>query len=179
MRPTPSLTEPEAVARFLEDPSSENYGALYRAVMPQVLAFFRARDCAPEIAEDLAQDVMLTLYRQSAQLRDRNLFRPWLFRIARNALLRYRQKNRNQAEAMEPTQLDTIAAETSDPLATPQFLQWMRALNDAEREVVILKYVQGSEYHEIATLLEMPAGTVQWRVFQSIKKLAARFGGRR
>jgi len=47
--------------------------------------FFRTRGCDLALAEDLAQEVMLSVYRKAAQVRDRASFRAWLFRIARNA----------------------------------------------------------------------------------------------
>lgn len=166
------IDEREAVAQFLARPDSQSYSALFRVLVSRVTGYFRARGCRPPADEDLAQDVLLTVYLQSHQLRDRNLFRPWLFKIARNTLLQHRRK----PELEEAGDLDVHAAPAADPLAGMQMRQWLAVLNPDEREAVLLRYVEGLEYHEIASALEIPLGTAQWRVFQSKKKLAARFG---
>jgi RNA polymerase sigma-70 factor (ECF subfamily) len=166
------IEEREAVAQFLAQPDSQSYSALFRVLVSRVTGYFRARGCRPPVDEDLAQDVLLTVYLQSHQLRDRNLFRPWLFKIARNTLLQYRRK----PEFEEAGDLDIHAGPASDPLAGMQMREWLAVLNPEEREAILLRYVEGLEYHEIASALEIPMGTAQWRVFQSKKKLAARFG---
>lgn len=49
----------------------------------------------------------------------------------------------------------------------------MKFLDGQERETMILRFVEEWEYHEIAAAQAIPIGTVQWRVFNSKKKLAA------
>ncbi len=48
----------------------------------------------------------------------------------------------------------------------------MKFLEPVERETMTLRFVEGWEYHEIAAAKGVPIGTVQWRVFNSKKKLA-------
>jgi DNA-directed RNA polymerase specialized sigma24 family protein len=49
----------------------------------------------------------------------------------------------------------------------------MKFLDAQERETMTLRFVEEWEYHEIAAAKAIPIGTVQWRVFNSKKKLAA------
>ena len=77
-----------AMEAFLDAPNEESFAALFKSLTPRLVAFFRARGCEA-VAEDLAQEVMLTVYRKAAQVRDRALFRAWVFTIARNALSRH------------------------------------------------------------------------------------------
>jgi RNA polymerase sigma factor (sigma-70 family) len=165
-------SERELLEDFLDRPGNDTYSALFRVVAPQVMSYLRLRGCPPPAAEDLTQDVMLIMYREANRLRDRSLFRPWLFKIARNALVQYRRKQ----EREHPVEFDELPAPAGDPLAAADFSQWMKALEPKERETMMLRYVEGLEYHEIAALQEIPIGTVQWRIFQTKKKLAARFG---
>src|SRR4051812_46003600 len=81
--------EGEVTTKFLEAPNDESFAALFNTFTPQLVAFFRARRCEPTLAEDLAQEVMLIVHRKATQIRDRTLFRAWLFKIARNALCRH------------------------------------------------------------------------------------------
>ena len=52
------------------------------------------------MAEDLTQEAMPTVYCKAAQLRDRDLFRAWLFKIARNGLRWHSAKQAREVETV-------------------------------------------------------------------------------
>lgn len=163
----------EAVAQFLAQPDEDSFAALFRAMAPQLVVYFRARGCQPSVAEDLTQEVMLATFRKVGSLRDGNLFRPWLFRIAKNELLQYvRQQGRRPEVTALPTEL---SAGPWNPFDGLRLGQWLDCLAAEDRELMLLRYVDGFAYHEIAELLEIPMGTVQWRVFRLKKQLAEYF----
>lgn len=169
--------EQGAIEEFLQSPGEETYRRLFLFLAPRVIAFFRARGCDTHLAQDLAQEVMLKVYEQSSGLRQREAFRAWLFRIVRNEWL---QELRRTGRTVPTVRLNLDEHENGvadkDPLAGARFLEWMQALEPDEREIMTFRYVDGLEYHEIAEVLHMPTGTVQWKVFHSKKKLAAKFG---
>src|SRR6266478_7094601 len=86
------LRDGAVTERFLETPNEDSFADLFNTFRPQLVAFLRARSCDLALAEDLAQEVMFTVYRKASQLRDRRLFRAWLFKIARNILCRHHGK---------------------------------------------------------------------------------------
>jgi len=171
-----ALREGAVTEKFLESADQESYADLFRVFTPQLVAFFRSRGCELALSEDLTQEVMLAVYRKAAQIRDRSLFRAWLFKIARNALCR---KYGKQAREVETVDLENIAshltASSNKPAGTPafEFHNWMTLLESREREALTLRFVEDWEYHEIAAAKNIPIGTVQWRVFNAKKKLAA------
>jgi len=64
-------------------------------------------------AEDLAQEVMLTVHLKASQLRERKLFRAWLFKIARNALSHYYRKQAAEVQTVDLADVaDRVAAAT-------------------------------------------------------------------
>ncbi len=150
---------------------------LFRVIAPQVIAFLRVRGCEPSLAEDISQEIMLTVYRKSGGLRQRDLFRAWLFRVARNALLQHHRTAARQVptEDIEHA-LRNRGKAGGDWLLIFQFNEWMTALHEDEREIMTLRFVEGLEYHEIASVLSLPLGTIQWKIFHSKRKLMARFG---
>src|SRR5208283_322593 len=93
--------ETAVTEKFLQAPSDDSFSDLFKILTPQLVAFFRARNCKLPLAEDLAQDVMFVVYRKAAQIRDRLLFRAWLFRIARNALCRHYSKQTREVETVD------------------------------------------------------------------------------
>jgi len=161
--------------KFLETPNADSFTKLFSTFTPQLIAFFRARGCELALAEDLAQEVMLIVYSKAAQIRDRTLFRAWLFKIARNALCRHYGKQTREVETVDLAEVpDRLAAASPKPAGTPafEFLHWMAFLDSREREVMSLRFIEQWEYHEIAAVQAIPIGTVQWRVFNAKKKLA-------
>jgi RNA polymerase sigma factor (sigma-70 family) len=175
-----SLREGAVIERFLESQDEESFADLFRVFTPQLVAFFRSRGCELVLSEDLTQEVMLTVYRKAAQIRDRSLFRAWLFKIARNALCRQYGKQSREVETVDVENIaGRLVASTNKPAGAPafEFHHWMTLLESREREALTLRFVEDWEYHEIATAKNIPIGTVQWRVFNAKKKLATRLKG--
>jgi RNA polymerase sigma-70 factor (ECF subfamily) len=55
-------------------------------------------------------------------------------------------------------------------------MELLKSLEPAERDLVVLRFVEGLSYEELAVALEIPLGTVKWRVFNTRKKLARLVG---
>ncbi len=169
------LQEAAVVGAFLDEPCDESFTSLYKLFTPRLVAFYRARSCDPGLSEDLAQLVMLTVYSKAGQIRDRGLFRAWLFRIAHNALCRHYGKQMREFETVHvEDSVDRLTRVSAPGPPAFEFMHWMGFLNPREREVMTLRFVEQWEYHEIAAARDMPIGTVQWIVFNAKKKLAPR-----
>jgi RNA polymerase sigma factor (sigma-70 family) len=169
------LTEGAVVRKFLENPNEDSFTDLFNAFRPQLVAFFRARGCELALAEDLSQEVMLIVHSKAAQIRDRALFRAWLYKIAHNALYRHYRKQTREVETVDFADVaDNLVAANHKPAGTPafEFRDWMAFLNACESETMKLRFIEDWEYHEIAAAQAIPIGTVQWRVFNAKKKLA-------
>jgi RNA polymerase sigma-70 factor (ECF subfamily) len=147
---------------------------LFKSLTPQLLAFFRARGCEA-VAEDLAQEVMLIVYRKAGQVRDRGLFRAWVFTVARNALSRHWGQRSREVETVDLAEVpERFVASNDHSSGTSgfEFHRWMAFLDSQEREALTLRFIDECEYHEIAEVHTIPIGTAQWRVFNAKKKLA-------
>lgn len=179
MKSAPSIIqnlsrEAALTGEFLASASEESFTAIFSLFTPQLLAFFRARGCDIALAEDLAQEVMLKVYLKAEQLRDPLRFRAWLFSIARNTLARHYTKRTREVDLVAgEDDIDRLPSKDIEGAITPfEFMDWMERLEAREREVMMLRFVEDWEYHEIAAATSIPIGTVQWRVFNAKKKLA-------
>src|SRR5258708_21561334 len=106
-----SKHEESVTERFLDVPNERSFADLFRVFTPQLLAFFRTRGCGTGVAEDLAQEVMLTVHLKASQLRERTLFRAWLFKIARNTLNHHYRTTPPEVETANVADLaDRLAA---------------------------------------------------------------------
>lgn len=164
--------------QFLNQADEDSFNVLFRTFSPQLVAFFRRRGHEKGAAEDLAQDVMLTVYRKAGQVRDHKLFRAWLFKVARNAECRLFAQRTHQVHTVDVADLaELLPASNHNPFGpTSEFKDWMKFLDAHERETMTLRFVEEWEYREIAAAQSIPIGTVQWRVFNSKKKLAPHLG---
>lgn len=170
-----NLEEREVAERFLQNANDDSFNAMFRVFSPQLVAFFRKCGHEKDTAEDLAQEVMLTVYRKAGQIRDHNLFRAWLFKVARNTAFRYFARRTREVPTVDVADIsDFLSASNRNPLGpASEFNDWMKFLNAQEQETMTLRFIEEWEYHEIAAVQAIPIGTVQWRVFNSKKKLAS------
>src|ERR1700729_3010539 len=174
------LQECVAAQNFLESPNEDTFAAVFKIFSPQLISFFRARGCEPALSEDLAQDVLLIVYRKADQLRDRAPFRAWLFKVARSSLCRHFGKQSREVDTIDLEKVsDSLVTSIRMPAATPafEFRHWMSFLDSREQEALTLGFTEEWEYHEIAAAKAIPIGTVQWRVFNAKKKLATLLKG--
>ena len=112
---------------FLESPNDESFTEVFLMFTPQLVSFFRSHGCGPDLSEDLSQEVMLTVYRKSKQIRDRTRFRSWLFTIGRHALYRHFRKQRPEADSVDLESVIDANTKTTGPPAF-EFHHWMSIL---------------------------------------------------
>ena len=168
------LDEGAVTERFLNTPCEESFTDMFKTFTPQLVSFFRARGFQL-MAEDLAQEVMLTVYCKAEQVRDRSLFRAWMFKIARNTLCKHYGKQAREVDTVDLSDVpERLVAAGNKGAATPafEFHHWMAFLDSREGEALKLRFIEQWEYHEIAAAQGIPIGTVQWRVFSAKRKLA-------
>lgn len=119
---------------------------------------------------------MFQVYRHISQLRDHRTFYGWLFRIARIEWL----QDRRRTAALPPTVAYEPLADELDsgerPAGEGPFRKWMQYMDETEREILVLRFVEDLDYAEIGEALGVPVGTIKWKVFQAKAKLAAVLG---
>ena len=172
-----TLTEHEAVAAFLSARDEESFSALAGFLTPKLLRYFEVRGCDAHTAEELTQDVLLACYRHAATIRNSEAFTGWLYRVARNVLL---QGVRKWKRRISTVSLDGVYPDVRI-MSAPRFgdtrLSDLFACLDAgEQELIALRYVDGYNYEEIGAMLNIPAGTAKWRVFNCKIKMLAQAG---
>jgi RNA polymerase sigma-70 factor (ECF subfamily) len=131
-----------------------------------------------EDAEDVAQEAFARAYRSFRQLRERDRFRQWLVRMTwRLAIDRLRSNRRRLVRESVEAGLQTRSErETAgDPAIASERAErlWkaIDALPEKLRLVIVLAGIQGHDIREVATLLDVPDGTVKSRLFLARKQL--------
>ena len=125
-----------------------------------------------EEARDLAQEIFVRLYQTRGRWAKADMFVPWLIRVSRNLCLDHlrRRKARPPAEDIPVDEMHSLAAPGSTPeeeyvarLRKSVVHRALQALGRLSREMILLKEIQGLSLEEIASVLNIPLGTVKSR----------------
>ena len=87
--------------------------AIWGEMRERLLAYVRPRVASVQDAEDIVQEVFLRIHANLDQLQDSERLTPWIYRIARNAVVDYHRKRAATASALARL----IDDSTSDPRA--------------------------------------------------------------
>ncbi len=130
-------------------------------------------------AEDLVQDVFLKAYRSLGSLRNPELFKSWLYRIAVNKVNDFRRRQRFASlfsfgeKELEQDHPDT-APDSFENLAGKQFWERFNAflgkLPGLQQEVFRLRFLDHLNIHEIALTLNRSESAVKTHLYRGIEK---------
>jgi RNA polymerase sigma-70 factor (ECF subfamily) len=150
-------------------------GDIYRMI------YYRVR--ARMDAEDLTQDVFIRAYRNIFRLREPDRFRGWLFTIAVNRINDYLRNKRVRSIFKSSDENTDFYSEASDfqehPEALDQVLKedfWRQIeqiankLSKMEREVFMLRFLDGLSITEIAQVLKKSESTIKTHLYRALTK---------
>ena len=168
--------EKQAFEQFLATRSAESFCGLFKVFYPHHRRYLLARGVDGMVAEELAQNALFIVYRRIDDLRQKELFCGWLFKIARNELLQHlrQDRRRNRIAEFKPFNEEVVGSMFTemDFSLVSGLREWLAPLDQEEREIVALRFIDGLSYEELAVVLDLPLGTVKWRIFNARKKLA-------
>jgi len=174
-----SLSDSELIVRIAER-DRQAFDALYRRFSRRVLGLAIRRLKDRSGAEDAAQEAFNAVWRRAATYRpERGPGAPWLFAVARNAIV-------DRARARVDHVVDVPDSPTDEPGPDEQAeREWVRgrvhaavaALPPRERSVIELAYWSDLSQPEIADRLGMPLGTVKTVNRRALARLASVLDG--
>jgi RNA polymerase sigma factor (sigma-70 family) len=167
------------LAAVAERRDRQAFADLFDFYAPRVSGYLQRLGADRSSAEEMTQDVMVTLWRK-AELFDANKssVATWLFRIARNR--RIDAGRRNRIDFVDPSDyLFDIADESNadaDELIDGQFREevlrrQMAGLPAEQLELVRLAFFDGLSHSEIAERTGLPLGTVKSRIRLAFTRL--------
>ena len=135
--------------------------------------------CDEHRGEDLAQDAFARVFASRHQYDDARRFSTWLWRIALN--LCYAEARSNSRRRQPPVPLEGEDVKTGERGPHERAVQSERALlvrnalerlPESHRAVVVLREYEGLKFREIADVLDVPEGTVKWRMSEALDELS-------
>ncbi len=122
------------------------------------------------LAEEVTQETMITVWKSACTYSGRSQPSTWILGIARNkaySIMRDEKKGKRLP-------LNAAFTENPAPLIEQRqrVLAALHCLPADKREIVFLTFYENLHYKEIATLLQIPEGTVKSRMYHAKRKLA-------
>ena len=117
-------------------------------------------------ADDIAQDALVRAYVGSGSFLGLSKFSTWLFRIAYNCYIDRCRKIKPETIQPDSPQVLNIPAtdETDAAFKYQQLYMALDRLPEKEKASIILHYFEDRSIKEIASILEIPPGTVKYHL---------------
>ena len=146
---------------------------------PSLLRYVSSFGLRAEEAEDVVQDVFLSLFRHLRLGRSRTHLRGWLFRVAHNLALK--QRTSLQKRQANRSWDDVALSQHADPAPDPEsrladnqrrrrLISVLHALPERDRRCIVLR-AEGLRYREIADALGISLGSVAKSLTRAITRL--------
>ncbi len=129
-------------------------------------------------AEDLVQETYLNGFEGFDKFRPGTNFKAWIFTILKNTFINQYYKNKSRThvdlESVEPI-LGTSPADDAlnarIDTSGDVFRTALSGISDCARTMLVLAYVEGFTYREIAQIMDCPLGTVMSRLYRARRYL--------
>ena len=158
------------------------FGEIYKQHLPRILGYLRARSRSEEDAADLAEQVFEKALEALPRYEDWGLpLAAWLFRIAHNVAADASRRHRwtvpwdRLPEALHPVddadpELASLRREERERVRAV-----LAALNEGQREIVVLRFVGGLSVREIADVVGKGESAVYKQLTRALRTIKERY----
>jgi RNA polymerase sigma-70 factor (ECF subfamily) len=131
-------------------------------------------------AYDISQEAFLRVHRSARTFDSSQPFAPWFYTIIANLCRTWlRRRSRTENRMVDVDDASYLLVDNRNPeqaVIQKENIQRLREalteLSFSDREIITLQHFRGMSYDEIASLLDIPKGTVMSRLYYARKKLA-------
>jgi RNA polymerase sigma-70 factor (ECF subfamily) len=125
---------------------------------------------AVETAKDCVQEAFIDAFQSLSRFDTKRSFYPWYYTLLRNRCFKQRSREARRAPVSDPT---PFLEAPPGPREREQELldEALGKMDAAEREILLLKYLDGLSYREISERLDIAIGTVMSRLFHARRSL--------
>lgn len=173
----------EEMVKIAETQCRESFASLFSFFAPRLKSYMQQLGADPSQAEELAQEVMVTVWRKAHQYDpDKASVSTWIFRIARNRRIdAHRRTRRPELDPDEPMLRPPDPEEPDVTMNRSQIEDMVRKQLDTlpgeQLELLKAAFYQGMTHSEIAKAFNLPLGTVKSRIRLAFNRLRGQLEG--
>lgn len=124
-----------------------------------------------DVAEEISQMVFMKIIQlPKEKLPIRNEM-SWLYTVTKNQAIEYLRKNHQNYNIDNLYDIEDKDDNISEVINTVTYNRIIDSLEEIEKEIVSLKILSDFSFKEIAQILDIPIGTVQWRYYKAVHTL--------
>ncbi len=161
---TLNQTENEGLVKRAVGGDSEAFGELYSTYLDKIYryVFYQVKDKA--VAEDITEEVFIKAWKAIKSCKGKEqTFLPWLFRIAHNHIIDTFRKKKEELLVEMETVADVFdhRLEVETKLEQQQLLKVIGRLTPNQRQVIILKFLEGLDNGQIGQVMHRSQGAIR------------------
>ncbi|MGE3623940.1 MAG: sigma-70 family RNA polymerase sigma factor [Bdellovibrionales bacterium] len=169
----------EGLMRLAQQGDRRAYAALFQAITPLLRSFVSNRIRDYSEAEDVVQEILLSIHRASHTYDTDRPFKAWMFAIARyrlNDYLRRIYKHAGQSNiSLEDLDNEIAGPDVTEQRDQNEYLdQTLGSLPEKQRKIVVMMKVEGYTAEETALAMNMSVSAVKVAAHRAYKILAQR-----
>lgn len=120
---------------------------------------------------DVVQNVMVKLYRLPYEKFPTSNELTWIYKVTKNEALQLLRKEKTAIGLDDIPEIKGYSNSIDEFTDMENYYDLIKTLNDKQKNIITLKVLGGLSHKEIARMLNIPMGTIQWIYNTSIKKL--------
>lgn len=128
-----------------------------------------------EVAEDITQDIFIKAWEKRKQFNQKkSTLKNWIYIITRNYIIDFYRKKKRIINGYNDDIQEFISEQSNSPddeIMIETIIKSLDKLKEQEKEVIVLRYIQGLEIDEIAQIINKNYNATKVMIHRAIKKL--------
>jgi RNA polymerase sigma-70 factor (ECF subfamily) len=158
-----------------QEVNKQEFLRTFNAYGDAIFRFCVLKVSSREIAQDISQEVFTRYWQALRKGEDFKNERAYLYTVARNLIIDwYRKKKESSLDTLTDAGIEfqgDAANSISDKSEIREVLEVIDQLDEDDREVMLLRYVEGFSPKEIAQLLSESPNAISVRIHRALKKV--------
>ncbi len=174
------LDDDQVLIKKILEGKKSSFEELMKKYNKKIFGFIYRMVRDDEVAIELTQDFFIKIYNVLAKYNFEYKFSTWAYRICYNLVIDHVRKNQAYIDSLDndkitPRQMmeseNYIREDGFERLAKEEMREYTWKVVDSiplkYKELILLRYLQGLKYDEIAKITQLPVGTVKNRIFKA------------
>ena len=167
------------LASLAESRDKKLYAQLFHHFAPKVKAYIIRLGVNGAAAEELTQEVMLSVWRKAHMYHiEKAAASTWIFTLARNQSIDWMRKQKYPEYSLEEWSETAMEdGKGEETVTSDRMIKAIETLPEKQAQVIYMSFFEGRSHGDIASRLDIPLGSVKSRIRLAAEKLKLIWGG--